>query len=776
MGRVHRPRWVVLLGACAACSLGTYSGEVQEPPIQTPTGGTVVDDAGSVVQPTDLPCDVAAVLSADCLLCHGPVPTNSAPNRLDGLAQLRAPSKSEPTKSNGQLALERMQSPTSPMPPAPYARATAPQISIFSTWVTGGMQAGSCVPPTDAGVPPVQDGGVGGGGPSDAGVSGDLPCDVAHLLGGYCTSCHGDPPTNSAPVILNSLGALRAVSPAYPGQSEGQRASFRMSPASSTEPMPPSPYAAVPTVERDTFANWIAAGMPAGTCAPPTDAGVPPLGDGGVDAGPVDAGVAGDLPCGVAQTLATYCTACHGSPTANGAPFPLNSRAALQAMSPTYPGQTLAQRSVVRMQSTTQPMPPSPYAPVPTANISEFSAWVSSGTPAGSCTAPTDGGTPPVVDGGVDAGPVDAGVSGDLPCTVAHTLGTYCTACHGSPPTNGAPFPLNSRAALLATSPTYPGQNEGQRSLVRMQSTTQQMPPPPYAAVPAADIADFSSWIGGGMPPGSCTTPTDGGVPPVNDGGVDAGTPDAGVAGDLPCDVADVLTTSCTGCHGSPPTGGAPMALTTLPQLRAPSPSNASVTTGQACVQRMASTTSPMPPPPAAPVAAAKQSAFAAWVSAGMQAGTCTVDAGTPDPVFSGPPTCTSNTYWTQGDEGSSQMHPGRACITCHATTRGEAPTFSIAGTAYPTGHEYDDCYGSAAQSAVVSVTDSRNVTRTFTANRAGNFYSEASGSWPVFPIRAQISFGGRTRAMSGAVNSGDCNTCHTLQGLSGAPGRIALP
>ena len=119
-------------------------------------------------------------------------------------------------------------------------------------------------------------------------------------------------------------------------------------------------------------------------------------------------------------------------------------------------------------------------------------------------------------------------------------------------------------------------------------------------------------------------------------------------------------------------------------------------------------------------------------------------------------------------------MHPGLACIACHS--RGEGPDFAIAGTAYPSGHEYDDCYGSAARTARIDVTDSRGVTRSFTANSAGNFYGQPGGGWPVFPIRAQIVFNGRTRAMAAAVDSGDCNSCHTLQGTSGAPGRIALP
>ena len=34
-----------------------------------------------------------------------------------------------------------------------------------------------------------------------------------------------------------------------------------------------------------------------------------------------------------------------------------------------------------------------------------------------------------------------------------------------------------------------------------------------------------------------------------------------------------------------------------------------------------------------------------------------------------------------------------------------ESTTFAIAGTAYPSGHEYDDCFGSAARNARVDVT-----------------------------------------------------------------------
>lgn len=255
------------------------------------------------------------------------------------------------------------------------------------------------------------------------------------------------------------------------------------------------------------------------------------------------------------------------------------------------------------------------------------------------------------------------------------------------------------------------------------------------------------------------------------------GSSNPGVSGDMPCEAANVLVASCTGCHGTPPSGGAPQALNSLAALQAASPGYPGQSNGQRAVVRMASTTSPMPPAPNPAISAADQTAFAAWVTAGMPAGTCAniVDAGTviQDPAFTGANTCSSGSYWTGGNQGSSRMHPGLACIACH--NGGEGPTFSIAGTVYPTGHEFDDCYGTAASGATVTVTDRNGTSKTFTADSAGNFSGTVNG-WPVLPITASVSFGGKTRSMTTAVPSGDCNACHTLAGASNAPGRIALP
>jgi len=284
----------------------------------------------------------------------------------------------------------------------------------------------------------------------------------------------------------------------------------------------------------------------------------------------------------------------------------------------------------------------------------------------------------------------------------------------------------------------------------------------------------------GGCTGGSTGLPGDSNPPPGGGGGggtPPAGTSDPTVTSDMPCDATNVLVGSCTGCHGTPPSGGAPQALNSLAALKAASPGYPGQSNGQRAVARMADTASPMPPSPNPPVSATAQSAFAAWVSAGMPAGSCSTpaDAGTviPDPVFTAAPTCTSGVYWTRGDEGSSQMHPGVACVSCHARTGG--PPFPVGGTVYPTGHEYDDCDGTSAAGAVVQVTDSQGTSQSFTVNSAGNF-SGGSSTWPVFPITAKVTFQGRTRSMSTAVPSGDCNSCHTQAGANNAPGRIALP
>ncbi|MGE5180924.1 MAG: hypothetical protein ACM31C_02630, partial [Acidobacteriota bacterium] len=197
-----------------------------------------------------------------------------------------------------------------------------------------------------------------------------------------------------------------------------------------------------------------------------------------------------------------------------------------------------------------------------------------------------------------------------------------------------------------------------------------------------------------------------------------------GGGGDLPCDVAQVLSDHCTSCHSSPPTGGAPYPLVTYGDLTAPV---AGVTRAQRALIRMTSAAMPMPPLPAAAVPADQVGVFQAWLASGMPTGSC----GISDP-FSGPSVCTSGAYWNGGEGGG--MAPGEACIACHKNDR-EAPKFTIAGTVYATGHEPNDCDGTNTAPSVV-ITDANGATLTLPVNGAGNFYAQAA---VAFPIKAEV-------------------------------------
>ncbi|HSS00271.1 MAG TPA: hypothetical protein VLM79_24605 [Kofleriaceae bacterium] len=262
---------------------------------------------------------------------------------------------------------------------------------------------------------------------------------------------------------------------------------------------------------------------------------------------------------------------------------------------------------------------------------------------------------------------------------------------------------------------------------------------------------------------------------------VDAGTDtDAEVAvqvGGLPCDIQTFLASNCQTCHSSRPTGGAPMPLMGYRDLTAKNRQGELI--ADRVLARITDTASPMPPMPAPAVPAADITMFQRWVASGTPQSSCGADPGpSPPGPFDGPTVCTSGRMWTGGNSESPLMHPGRACIACHATTggdvverHGEAPRFTIAGTAYPTGHEPDDCNG--ATSASVEITDANQKVTTLPVNAAGNFFTTSA---VAFPIHVALVANGKRRAMSASPPRGDCNGCHTEAGANQAPGRITLP
>jgi len=485
---------------------------------------------------------------------------------------------------------------------------------------------------------------------------------------------------------------------------------------------------------------------------------------------------------------------------------------------------TEVEAALQRMQSKNSPMPPSPSAGLSAADLATIQAWVSNGYPKGSCGSGSGGsvqdGSGGVQGGGSGGGAGGGGAGGSgvggrggsggsggtgsdptvadgLPCEIQALLVNRCESCHGTAISGGAPRSLVTYANLTAADLSDPSVTEAQMALQRIQNKVSPMPPAPSAAASSSEVTALQAWISSGYPKGSCGVGGSGGASNAGGGsggggggasggvggssqpalGGSAGSRDAGSSGTLPCDVETLLVNRCDSCHGATPSGGAPRSLVTYANLTNPDPANSSMTEAQVAVQRMQNSTSPMPPSPASPATSAEIATLQNWINAGYPSGSCSGDAGVPnnDPLGAAP-TCTSKTTWTRGTNGSSSMEPGQACISCHARSGGEAPTFVIAGTLYPTGHEPDNCNGvsGTATGAKVVVTGSNGTIVTLTPNGVGNFYS--STSLPG-PYKAKVvNASGVERVMSGTASTGDCNSCHSQSGSNNAPGRITLP
>ena len=230
------------------------------------------------------------------------------------------------------------------------------------------------------------------------------------------------------------------------------------------------------------------------------------------------------------------------------------------------------------------------------------------------------------------------------------------------------------------------------------------------------------------------------------------------------------------------------MSLTNYAQMTAKAISDPTKTMAVVAVARMMNTTSPMPPIGYPQATSTEIAAVQSWISAGYPTTGCSsvtptgADAGAPPPdPFSVAPTCTSGKTWTGGTDGSGSMQPGVACINCHKSTGGEAPSFAIAGTFYATAHEPDLCNGAngSTDGATVVITDANGKTFNVTPNSVGNFYYTGA---VATPFTAKVTFMGRERDMATPQTSGDCNGCHTqngattTSGAAPAPGRIILP
>lgn len=137
------------------------------------------------------------------------------------------------------------------------------------------------------------------------------------------------------------------------------------------------------------------------------------------------------------------------------------------------------------------------------------------------------------------------------------------------------------------------------------------------------------------------------------------------------------------------------------------------------------------------------------------------------------PANCSSGKAWSNGNEESPLMNPGQDCIACHA--QGEGPKFQIAGTVMGASNDDDNCDGLSGVEVQIIGSDG-NVLK-LTTNAAGNFYSDLHDTPVAMPFTAKvIGPGGKESTMTTPQTTGACNSCHTAQGASGAPGRISVP
>lgn len=122
---------------------------------------------------------------------------------------------------------------------------------------------------------------------------------------------------------------------------------------------------------------------------------------------------------------------------------------------------------------------------------------------------------------------------------------------------------------------------------------------------------------------------------------------------------------------------------------------------------------------------------------------------------------CESGTRWIGEDEGSPDMMPGEACLSCHSGNT-DGPQFRFAGTVYNSGSQGERCFGAAGVKVVIK--DAKGVEHEFTSNDAGNFYTQE-----VFetPYTAYVVAGGQTLPMTTPQTNGDCNSCHRVGGAA---------
>ena len=262
-------------------------------------------------------------------------------------------------------------------------------------------------------------------------------------------------------------------------------------------------------------------------------------------------------------------------------------------------------------------------------------------------------------------------------------------------------------------------------------------------------------------------------------GGTTSPTPSPVAASGVPCDVATILTASCTSCHADPPIAGSLAGLVTYSDLMATAHEDATKNEAQVSLARMQNASSPMPPGGLLPAAAI--TTLKNWIDAGYPKGAACgaagggsgADAGaTPAPapasVFTGAPAFVAQT-------GPTTHNAGLDCMGCHGGTVANAPSFEFGGTLY-------DGSGNPVVGAEVRFVDGSGKAASVYTSSTGTFYESGTGFTGPANVGARNAAGAhdmitalQSGAQSPASSGGACSACH-CSGTGCTQGLIHLP
>jgi hypothetical protein len=115
-------------------------------------------------------------------------------------------------------------------------------------------------------------------------------------------------------------------------------------------------------------------------------------------------------------------------------------------------------------------------------------------------------------------------------------------------------------------------------------------------------------------------------------------------------------------------------------------------------------------------------------------------------------PTTTTTTTTTTGTTLATSHNAGRDCLSCHS--------FAIAGTAYKS--DGVTVYPGATIKLTTEAAGGGSLVASLTADGSGNFYTGNTVNLGAGVYATATGTSGTATAMSAAVTSRACNSCHT--------------